>query len=192
MIRHITRDEILNGLGQDYYCCMFGTKHQRYKSDMWPIVFDEAGGIGYLARDGETITGQLIFLPKKYARRIALATCAENRDINGTMVISCLYVLPEHHGKGIASAMITKTLEFCREHGFTRVEAIVDHRPPQESGINTSFYPFRKFGFVLDGTREAWEFRPDSRMCYLELGRTGEHATAQDGESAGTPSPPLS
>jgi GNAT superfamily N-acetyltransferase len=182
MIRPITRDEILNGLGQDYYCYMFGANCHDYKCDMWPAIFDEVGGIGYLARDGEKITGQLIFVPKKYARRIALAACPENRNIPRTMVISCLYVLREYGGKGIASAMIARTLEFCREHGFTRVEAIVDHRPPQESGINTSFYPFRKFGFVRDGSREAWEFRPHSRMCYLESQGIGEQRVGADAE----------
>ncbi|MBC8459558.1 MAG: hypothetical protein H8D67_16330 [Deltaproteobacteria bacterium] len=39
---------ILTGLGQDYYCYMFGTNHHEYKCDMWPTVFDEVGGIGYL------------------------------------------------------------------------------------------------------------------------------------------------
>ncbi len=178
MIQPITRDEILNGLGQDYYCYMFGTDHHEYKCDMWPTVFDEVGGIGYLAREEDKIVGQLIFLPKKYARRIALSTSPDNRNIAGTMVISCLYVLREYGGRGVASAMIAETLEFCRTHGFTRVEAAVDHRPPQESGINTSFYPFRKFGFLLDGSREAWEFRPESRMCYVELEQTGEQPIA--------------
>jgi hypothetical protein len=76
--------------------------------------------------------------------------------------------------------MIAETLGFCRKRGYTRVEAIVDHRPPQEAGINTSFAPFRKFGFLLDNSREAWEFRPDSRMCYLELQRIGEQADPGD------------
>ena len=80
MIRSITRDEIRGGLGQDYYCYMFGSDHHEYKCDMWPAIFDEVGGIGYLARDGEKIIGQLIFVPKKYARRIALATCPENQQ----------------------------------------------------------------------------------------------------------------
>lgn len=93
MIQSITRDEVLNGLGQDYYCYMFGANHHEYKCDMWQCIFDEVGGIGYLARDAEKIVGQLIFIPKKYARRIALATSPENANIDGTMVINCLYVL---------------------------------------------------------------------------------------------------
>ncbi len=173
MIQPITLDEILEGLGQDYYCYMFGSNRHEYKCDIWPTIFKEVGGIGYLARDGEKIIGQLIFLPKKYARHIALPTSPDNRNLEGTIVISCLYVLREYGGRGIASAMIKEALNFCREHGFTRVEASVDPRPPQESGINTSFYPFRKFGFLLDDSREGWEFRPESRICYLDLQETG-------------------
>jgi GNAT superfamily N-acetyltransferase len=173
VIRPITGEEILQGLGQDYYCYMFGSNKREYKCSMWPTIFDEVGGIGYLAREDDRIVGQLIFLPKKYARRVALPTCPENGNLGGTMVISCLYVIREFGGRGIASQMIDEALKFCRKHGFTRIEAVVDCRPPEESGINTSYYPFRKFGFILDGSREAWEFRPESRMCYLEFKRTG-------------------
>ena len=83
-------------------------------------------------------------------------------------VDSCAY--RQHDDRGIAV--------FCRKHGSSRLEAVVDHRPPQESGFGTSFYPFRKFGFVMDDSREGWEFWPHSRMCYLELPRDGEQTRA--------------
>jgi len=142
MIQPITRDEILNGLGQDYYCYMFGASRHEYKCDIWPTLFDKVGGIGFLARDDAKIIGQLIFMPKVYARRIALPTSPDNGNIAGTLVISCLYVIREFAGKGIASAMIAETLSFCREHGFSRLEAVVDHRPPPESGFGTSLLSF--------------------------------------------------
>lgn len=171
MVEAITRNEILDGISGhgDYHCCMFGVNRRNYRCDMWPTLFDEVGGIGYLARDEEEIVGQLIFMPKIYARRIAISTSADNTNIERTMVISCLYVAQDCGSRGIGSEMIVRTMDFCREHGFSRVEAIVDHRSPPESGINTSYYPFRKYGFLLDGVGEAWEYRPDSRMCYLEL-----------------------
>lgn len=174
MIQPITRDEILNGLGQDYYCYMFGANRHAYKCSMWLTLFDEVGGIGYLARDGVKITGQLIFMPKRYARRIALPTSPDNANIEESLVTRCLYVIREYAGRGIASEMIAESLSFCREHGFSRLEAVVDHRLPQESGFGTSFYPFRKFGFVLDDSREGWEFWPHSRMCYLDLSEDGK------------------
>jgi len=77
------------------------------------------------------------------------------------MVISCLLIHTEHQNKGIASAMIKELMDFCKDHGYNRIEAPVDPRPPNEAGINISFFPFRKFGFILDESREGWEFRPE-------------------------------
>jgi len=184
MIEAITRNEILNGISghEDYYCCMFGVSRRKYQCDMWPTVFDEVGGIGYLARNEKEIVGQLIFMPKIYARRIAISTSAGNTNIEQTMVISCLFTNQAYHGRGIAGKMIAETLDFCREHDFLRVEAIVDHRPPSESGINTSYYPFRKFGFILDNSREGWEFRPESRIAFLEFDKGGEHVNSLDSQ----------
>ncbi len=181
MIHPITRDEVLNGIGQDYHCYMFGSNRHAYQCNMWPRLFDEVGGIGYLARDGTKIIGQLIFIPKQYARRIAIPTAPHNGNLEGTLVINCLYVIREHAGRGIASAMIAATLDFSRTHGFFRVEAVVDRRPPPECGFGTSFYPFRKFGFVMDDTREGWEFWPHSRICHLNLSKDGEQPDGPNG-----------
>jgi RimJ/RimL family protein N-acetyltransferase len=85
------------------------------------------------------------------------------------MVISCLLIHTEHQNKGIASAMIKELMDFCKDHGYNRIEAPVDPRPPNEAGINISFFPFRKFGFILDESREGWEFRPETRMCSCDL-----------------------
>ncbi len=174
MIRSISRDEILKGLDQEYYCYMFGLENHQYKCSIWQEIYDEVGGIGFLARDNNKIIGQMIFIPKKYARKIALSTSPENKDIDKTMVIGCLYVLRDYGNKGIASEMIRKTIDFCLLHGYKRIEACVDPRCPSESGINTSFYPFRKFGFVIKDDRECWEYRPESKICILDLHKTNE------------------
>ena len=153
MIRPITREQVLEGVGSDYFCCMFGINRRSYRCDMWRVIYDQAGGIGFLAREGKDIVGQMIFLPKKYARKIGLPTSPENRELEKTMVIGCLYVLKEFSNRGIASEMIRRLIEFCRTRGYTRIEACVDPRPPHESGMGTSFFPFRKFGFLLDALR---------------------------------------
>ncbi|MGB3478144.1 MAG: GNAT family N-acetyltransferase [bacterium] len=169
MIQLITRDEILNGLKQYYYCYMFGANLHEYKCDMWPTIFDEVGGIGFLARDGSKIVGQMIFIPKKHARHIALPTSPQNDNIDKTMVIGCLYVLKEYSGKGIASQMIEKLIDFCRNNGYQRIEACVYPSPPEQVGMNISFFPFRKFGFVLDKSQEGCEYNSESRICHLDL-----------------------
>jgi len=170
MISPITREEILDGFGVFYHCCMFGINKAAFRCDMWREIFDEVGGIGFLAREKGEIVGQMIFLPKRYARRICLATSSRNRAVDTTIVIGCLYVIREYANRGIASTMIARLLEFCRGRGFTGIEACVDPRPADESGLNTSFYPFRKFGFVLgDDTGEVQEFSPEARMCWCDL-----------------------
>jgi GNAT superfamily N-acetyltransferase len=181
MINPITEKEILYGLADSYHswqdsCCMWGVTKRSYSSGMWPRVFREVGGIGFLAREegeeGEEgkVVGQLVFMPKRYARRIGLPSSPVNEGIDTTLVIGCFFVLKDYANRGIGSGMIAKALEFCREHGFTRLEACVDSRPPNISGINTSFYPFRKFGFTIDDSREGWEFNPEMRICFLDLG----------------------
>jgi len=174
VINPITDEEILYGLQNPYHpwqylCCMTGVTKRSYSSGMWPRVFRETGGIGFLAREHKKIVGQLVFMPKKYARRIGIPSSPVNERIEETLVIGCFYVLADYSHRGIGSNMIAKTIEFCREHGFTRLEACVDPRPPHISGGNTSFYPFRKFGFTIDDSREGWEFNPDMRVAFLDL-----------------------
>lgn len=180
MIRPISRNEILNGLGQDYYCYMFGANHHAYKCNMWQSIYDEVGGIGFLARDGKKIVGQMIFIPKKDARRIAIPMSHENSEIERTMVIGCLYVLKNYGNRGIASQMIHMLIDFCQERGYRRIEACVHPGTPQQAGTDTSFCPFRKFGFAIDESCNGFEFRPDTRICYLELKESSERSHATD------------
>ena len=39
--------------------------------------------------------------------------------------------------------------------------------------LDLSFYPFRKFGFLVDDAREGWEFNHNSTICSLELDEAG-------------------
>lgn len=171
MIRPVTRQLILEGTGDWTPCYMFGVRERFkwFRCDMWLEIIDEVGGVGYVPYvDGKRV-GQMFFLPKVYARRIGLPTCRTNHDLEKTMVIGCLMVFREYMNRGLASAMVRSLIGFCREHGYTRIEACVDPRSPEEAGIGTSFFPFRKFGFVVDETSFGWEFRPETRMCFCNL-----------------------
>lgn len=174
MISPITREEVLEGLGESYYCCMFGIRNRTYRCEMWAEILDAVGGVGYLAREEGKVAGQMIFVPKQFARRLCLPTSPVNENMERTMVIGCLYVLPECRNRGIASGMLRRLVGFCREHGYTRIEACVDTRPPDElKRFDLSFSPFRKFGFLVDDAREGWEFNADTRICSLELDEAG-------------------
>lgn len=48
--------------------------------------------------------------------------------------------------------------QICEKHGVTF-----------DAYNLISFYPFRKFGFVLDEATIGWEFRPETRMCFCDL-----------------------
>jgi len=187
-IRAITKRQILEGIdghpfaevewnptwgnpppGQLIPCNMFGISKRKYQYAMWTEVFDEVGGIGFLTYEDGKLVGQMIFLPKKYARRIGLPTSRTNENLESTMVIGCLVVVREHLNEGIASAMIRELMSLCRNHGFRRIETSVDVRPPGKAEGNTSFFPFRKFGFTIDETSQGWESRPETRMCSCHI-----------------------
>jgi len=169
-MQHITRNEILHGFADWHYCCMSGILGRKFQCDMWSSIFDRVGSIGLLTRSGDRIVGQLIYMPKDCAQRIGLPRGRHSEDVESTMVISCVQVHDEFRNQGIASGMVREALGFCRQRGYKRVEAYVDPRPPQEAaGWIPSFSAFRKFGFVIEGPRTAWESKLDSRICFLVL-----------------------
>jgi GNAT superfamily N-acetyltransferase len=156
---------------------MFGTRtpRQHLGGAMWETIYETVGSIGLLARStadadngqGE-IVGQMIYMPKPYAQRICMprGACLDNQET--TMVVCCLKA--DIKNQGIASAMIREAIAFCRSRKFTRMEAFVDPRSPDETARWVpSYYPYRKYGFQLEGTATAWEGKPDSRICYLTL-----------------------
>ena len=151
-------------------CCMFGIRNRKYLSEMWIEIFDEVGGIGLISWDSNEAVGQMVFLPKKYARRIGLSTCKTNELMDKTMVIGCLYVPKEHRNRGIATSMTRGLITFCNNHEYSRIEVPVDLRPPDKKMFSTiSFFPFRKFGFVIDENSSGRESRPETRMAFFSL-----------------------
>jgi predicted GNAT family acetyltransferase len=170
-IAHITLDEVRDGFQKGFYCCMSGVCKRQFQSDMWIKIHEEVGSIGLLARGEKGIVAQTIFLPKKHARWIGLPTGLGNpEEFATTMSISCLLVQGWCRNRGIASKMIAKTIDFCREHGFRQIEACVDPSPPADAfQWLPSFSPFKKFGFIVDDSRVAWEEWPQARTCHLDL-----------------------
>ncbi len=169
-VQHITRHEILHGFAEGFYCCMSGIRGRKFQCDMWSVIFDRVGSIGLLTRSGGSIVGQLIYMPKDCARRIGMPRGRRSDDLEATMVISCVQVHPEFKARGIASSMIGEAISFCRQRNYKTIEAYVDPRPPQAAAAwIPSFSPFRKFGFIIEGSGIAWESHPESRICTLDL-----------------------
>ena len=170
MIKEISRDIILNGLGQPVACCMFDTANRAFQSDMWPRIYDEVGSIGYLAYQEDELVGQLIFLPKKYARKIGLSTCKTNERLDTTLLIACLFIHSDQRNKGLASTMIKQVINFCKSNGLNRIEVGACTKPAGKEWVEPiSFLPFKKYGFIIDKKARAHEFRAEDKMCYLNI-----------------------
>jgi len=170
VIKRITKEIILNGVGNQVACCMFDVANRAYQCSMWPQILDEIGSIGYLAYEEDKLVGQLIFLPKKYARKIGLSTCQTNERLDTTILVACLFVHSEYRNSGLASAMISEAISFCESGGFNRIEVGACNRPSGKEWVeHISFLPFKKFGFTIDEATRANEFRPEERMCYLNF-----------------------
>jgi GNAT superfamily N-acetyltransferase len=166
-VRHITRDQIQR---EDYFCSMSGTKGRKCQCAMWLTIFDHVGSIGLVARAGDSPVGQLIYMPKHFARRLGFPRGERAEDMEATMVIACVNVHRQFRRQGIASTMVREAVDFCRQQGYKRVEAYVDPRPPGEAeDWIPSFSAFGKFGFAIEGPKTAWESKPDSRICCLDL-----------------------
>jgi len=167
-ITHITRDEILNGYG--YFCCMSGIRERKLQCDMWSTIYDDVGGIGLLARSGDKLCGQLIYMPKHFARRICMPIGKDLGDMETTMAILCVKVEDHVKNQGIASSLIDAAIRFCKQKGYRRIEAYVDPLPPlmAEDWV-PSFSAFKKYGFTVDDSDTAWESKPTSRICHLDL-----------------------
>jgi len=183
-IRPITRKLILEEAGKwdppwSDICCMFSIKKRKFQCNMWLEIFDAVGGIGFVSWEDDEAVGQMIFLPKKYARKIGLPISRPNEEIEKTMVIGCLYVPKEHRNKGIASAMIRELISFCDDHGYKRIEVPVDLRPPDKKMFSTiSFFPFRKFGFVIDEASLGWEFELKTRIAVFDKSNSSLNGAA--------------
>ena len=102
----------MHGFADGYYCCMSGILGRKFQCDMWSVIFDRVGSIGLLTRSGGRIVGQLIYMPKDFARRIGMPRGQRADNLEATMVISCVQVHPEFRNRGIASGMIREAIDF--------------------------------------------------------------------------------
>lgn len=174
-IEPITRSQVIDGFGRSVFCYMYGIKGRAFQCGMWRDIFDETRGIGFRALEDGDFAGHVVFMPKKYARRIGLPTCRANDRLETTIEIACLYVPRQRRKRGVATDLIAHVLAFCRSHGFDRVEANVNLAPAGDAEYERiSFLPFRKLGFLVDDDSPVHE--PDAgayfvgnMMCYLSL-----------------------
>ena len=170
MTERISRKQIADGLEKPVACCMFDVKNRVFKCNMWLDIYDEVSEIGFLAYEENNLIGQLIFLPKKYAKKICIPTCKASKRFETTIVIGCLLIIKDYRNKGIATLMIKQLIDFCNDNGYSRIEVGISLKPSGNKPFEKiSFLPFKKFGFIIDQNSSAFEFNDETKMSYCDL-----------------------
>ncbi len=119
---------------------------------------------------GETIAPELEDLERYYPKTEAgiylamedttpVGTIAFNRINDNTAEIRRLYVLPEHEGKNIGSALLEHAIAEIRKHGYSRI--LLDTFRSQEK----PHYIYKKLGFRAC---EAYNDSPVDKTLFME------------------------
>ncbi|MDC5695841.1 GNAT family N-acetyltransferase [Intrasporangium calvum] len=142
----------------------------------WPIIHEPIAGLDYVAmglakwwtsdvvaasiRQGRTIVAELDGIVVGMA-----AFGTQDADL----VLWKLYVLPEHHGRGVGSALMDAVLDRAREAGHTRVTVAY----PDGNAYAARFH--RAHGFIETHREASGSGLPDTIWMVREIG-AGEDA----------------
>ena len=144
----------------------------------WPVIYEPIAGIDYVAmglakwwtsdvvaasiRRGQTLVAEVA---GDVIGMVAFGTQGDH------FVVWKLYVLPEHHGKGIGSRLMEAVVERARDYGHTRITVaypdgnsyaerfhrahgfVESHREPSGSGLPDTIWMVRELG-PADGVSE--------------------------------------
>jgi GNAT superfamily N-acetyltransferase len=129
------------------------------------------GATGVAAVEGDQIVGLLRFFPSRLqdvvgylcpqeeqrARRIAaldVSALPSFEDLQPkTLWMGCFQVVPSHRSRGVGGAMVQKTIDWCRQHGWEEIEASgVEHIFPIMAWCGMmSARSLHKHGFEVEG-----------------------------------------
>ena len=148
----------------------------------WPVIYEPIAGIDYVAmglakwwtsdvvaasiRRGQTLVAELA---GEVIGMVAFGTQ------NGDFVVWKLYVLPEHHGKGIGSHLMDAVVERALEAGHTRIMVAY----PDGNSYAERFH--RAHGFVESHREPSGSGLPDTIWMVRELGPVDGAAGESDG-----------
>ncbi|HKX68104.1 MAG TPA: GNAT family N-acetyltransferase [Intrasporangium sp.] len=148
----------------------------------WPVIYEPIAGIDYVAmglakwwtsdvvaasiRRGQTLVAELA---GDVIGMVAFGTQ------NGDFVVWKLYVLPEHHGKGIGSRLMDAVVDRALEGGHTRITVAY----PAGNGYAERFH--RAHGFVESHREPSGSGLPDTIWMVRELGSSDGAAGESDG-----------
>ncbi|HEX5968531.1 MAG TPA: GNAT family N-acetyltransferase [Intrasporangium sp.] len=152
----------------------------------WPVIYEPIAGLDYVAmglakwwtsdvvaasiRRGQTLVAELA---GDVIGMVAFGTQT------GDFVVWKLYVLPEHHGKGIGSHLMDAVVERALEAGHTRITVAY----PDGNSYAERFH--RAHGFVESHREPSGSGLPDTIWMERELGSADGASDRTAGESDG-------
>jgi len=112
--------------------------------ETWLREMFEKGLTGWIAYEGETPVGYIEYMPLEQA--------PYNVTGEGGQFITCLWVLREHRGKGVGSALLRACMDDCPDGVSTLAYRGVDHKPA-EFFERVGFQAVREEGIAVLLTR---------------------------------------
>ena len=154
----------------------------------WPVIYEPIAGIDYVAmglakwwtsdvvaasiRRGQTLVAELA---GDVIGMVAFGT--QGHDF----VVWKLYVLPEHHGKGIGSQLMDAVVQRALEAGHTRITVAY----PDGNSYAERFH--RAHGFIETHREPSGSGLPDTIWMVRELGSADGASGEASGHAAGGP-----
>jgi len=150
----------------------------------WPVIYEPIAGIDYVAmglakwwtsdvvaasiRRGQTLVAEVA---GDVIGMVAFGTQGDH------FVVWKLYVLPEHHGKGIGSQLMEAVVERARDYGHARITVAY----PDGNSYAERFH--RAHGFVESHREPSGSGLPDTIWMVRELGPADEVSAGAAGEA---------
>ncbi|MDD5127765.1 MAG: GNAT family N-acetyltransferase [Dehalococcoidales bacterium] len=135
-IRPLTKEDVTGGLiGPGAYClAKLPSKNwstdpdersmQQKRQVRYLELTERFGTMALLALEDHEVAGFIIFIPKTIARRLGFYTLPGDKDLDRTMVATCLHVAQSKRGQGIAVKLIEGAKKWATSKGYTSMEAI--------------------------------------------------------------------
>jgi GNAT superfamily N-acetyltransferase len=136
----------------------------------WPLIHEPIAGLDYVAMGlAKWWTTDVVAASIRQGRTLVAALDGEVIGMaafgaqSDGLVLWKLYVLPEHHGKGIGSRLMDAVVERARDAGHTRITVAY----PDGNGYAERFH--RAHGFVETHREPSGSGLPDSIWMVREL-----------------------
>ena len=100
----------------------YGERTRSIRRRFFTQVRERYGNCVFLAREGGTVVGFLIFLPKPVARKLGLYALPPGERDDRTLVYTCMQFAPAYRGQGLGTRLVKALIAWAKENGWRRIE----------------------------------------------------------------------